>query len=102
MARMMMKAATPQPCDDGDTRCEFDIAVLRLSARILAAPPRPAQRDTGSRHWLVARSRCHLPSMPDVRLALLTVSRTARYAAFGPAPAVASEWWIAIHGYGHL
>jgi predicted esterase len=40
--------------------------------------------------------------MPDVRLALLTVSRTARYAAFGPAPALAGEWWIVIHGYGQL
>ena len=40
--------------------------------------------------------------MPEIRTASLTVPRTARYAAFGPAPALASEWWIAIHGYGQL
>lgn len=40
--------------------------------------------------------------MPEIRLASLTVPRTARYAAFGPAPASASEWWIVLHGYGQL
>ena len=40
--------------------------------------------------------------MPDIRLASLVVPRTARYAAFGPAPAAAGEWWIALHGYGQL
>ncbi len=40
--------------------------------------------------------------MPELRIASLTVPRTARYAAFGPAPAAASEWWIVIHGYGQL
>lgn len=40
--------------------------------------------------------------MPEIRLASLTVPRTARYAAFGPAAAEASEWWIVIHGYGQL
>ena len=40
--------------------------------------------------------------MPDIRIASLTVPRTARYAAFGPEPAHASEWWIVIHGYGQL
>lgn len=40
--------------------------------------------------------------MSEMRIASLTVPRTARYAAFGPAPASAREWWIAIHGYGQL
>lgn len=40
--------------------------------------------------------------MPDLRLASLAVPRTARYAVFGPPPAAAAEWWIAIHGYGQL
>lgn len=40
--------------------------------------------------------------MPEIRSASLTVPRTARYAAFGPPPASASEWWIVFHGYGQL
>jgi len=40
--------------------------------------------------------------MPDIRTAHLAVPRTARYAAFGPPPGRAGEWWIAIHGYGQL
>ena len=40
--------------------------------------------------------------MPELRSASLTVPRTARYSAFGPAPASAHEWWIVIHGYGQL
>jgi predicted esterase len=40
--------------------------------------------------------------MPELRSVSLTVPRTARYAAFGPAPALAREWWIVIHGYGQL
>lgn len=32
----------------------------------------------------------------------LTVSRTARYFAFGPEPAVAREVWIALHGHAQL
>jgi predicted esterase len=40
--------------------------------------------------------------MPDIRLASLTVPRTARYAAFGPPPADAGEWWVVLHGYGQL
>lgn len=38
--------------------------------------------------------------MTDIRVDHLTVPRTARYAAFGPAPADADEWWIVLHGYG--
>jgi predicted esterase len=40
--------------------------------------------------------------MPELRFSHLTVPRTARYAAFGPAPAAAAEWWIVLHGYGQL
>ncbi len=40
--------------------------------------------------------------MPDIRLASLVVPRTARYAAFGPSPAEAAEWWVVLHGYGQL
>src|SRR5512141_463110 len=40
--------------------------------------------------------------MPEFRTSSLTVPRTARYSAFGPSPASADEWWIAIHGYGQL
>lgn len=39
---------------------------------------------------------------PDLRLASLTVPRTARYATFGPPPALAEAWWIVFHGYGQL
>lgn len=38
--------------------------------------------------------------MPDIRVDRLTVPRTARYAAFGPPPAEAAEWWFVLHGYG--
>lgn len=40
--------------------------------------------------------------MAEIRNSSLTVPRTARWAAFGPQPAAADEWWIVLHGYGQL
>ncbi len=40
--------------------------------------------------------------MPEIRTSHLAVTRTARYAAFGPVPSLADEWWIVLHGYGQL